>query len=125
MGYRGTACLTMVFSMGCRGISALAPGAPSAPPSSLTLVSAELFLSHHLAPLSQLLLHSNFYLFLNMLTGTLPTLLMGSALARGGTVLELAGTVSFQHRGSFGCLVTEATAISPLLPKPCCINQMQ
>jgi len=37
------ACLSMVFSMACRGISALAPGAPPPPPSSLTLVSAELF----------------------------------------------------------------------------------
>lgn len=34
----------LVFSMGCRGISALVPGA-SLPPSSLTLVSAGLFLS--------------------------------------------------------------------------------
>ena len=51
MGCRGTACLTMVFTTGCRGISALAPGAPPPPPSSLTLVSAELFLSHLLTPL--------------------------------------------------------------------------
>ncbi|KAK4825641.1 hypothetical protein QYF61_001426, partial [Mycteria americana] len=36
MGCRGTACLTMVFTMGCRGISALVPGAPPPPPSSLT-----------------------------------------------------------------------------------------
>ena len=28
MGCRGTACLTMVFTTGCRGISALVPGAP-------------------------------------------------------------------------------------------------
>ena len=53
MGCRGTACLTMVFITGCRGISALVPGAPpSPPPSSLTLVSAELFLSHCLLSLS-------------------------------------------------------------------------
>jgi len=42
---RGTACLTMVFSTGCMGISAPAPGAPPHPPSALTLVSAELILT--------------------------------------------------------------------------------
>ena len=43
-------------------LSAPAPGAPPPPPSSLTLVSAELFLSHILTPLwLQLLLHSNFF----------------------------------------------------------------
>jgi len=46
MDCRGTACLTMVFSMGCRGISAPVPGSPPPPPSSLTLVSAEWFCSH-------------------------------------------------------------------------------
>jgi len=53
MGCRGTACLTMVFIMGCRGkLSAPVPGAPPPPPYSLTLVSAGLFLSHRLTPLS-------------------------------------------------------------------------
>jgi len=42
-------------------ISALVPGAPPPPPASLTLVSVELFLSHSLTPLSQLLLHSRFF----------------------------------------------------------------
>jgi len=45
-----TICLTVVFSTGCRGISAPVPGAPPPPSSSLTLVSAELFLSHILTP---------------------------------------------------------------------------
>jgi len=49
---RGTACLTMVFTMGCRRIYALASGAPPPSLSSLTLVSVELFLSHLLSPLS-------------------------------------------------------------------------
>jgi len=53
MDCRGTTCLTMVFIMGCKGrLSALTSGAPPACPSSLTLVSAELFLLHSLTPLS-------------------------------------------------------------------------
>jgi len=52
MDRHGTACLTMVFIMCCRGTSAPAPGVHPAPPSSLTLVSAELFLlySHSSLP---------------------------------------------------------------------------
>ena len=44
---RGTACFTMAFTTGCRGISAPAPGAPPPPPSALTLVSAEFLTSSH------------------------------------------------------------------------------
>ena len=47
MGCRGTACLTMAFTTGCRGISALVSGAPPPPPSALTLVSAEFLTSSH------------------------------------------------------------------------------
>jgi len=43
MGCRGTECLITVFSVGCRGVSAPATGAPLPCPSSLTLASAELF----------------------------------------------------------------------------------
>lgn len=46
MGCRETACLTVIFYMECREISALLPGAPS----SLTLVSAEVFSSHVITP---------------------------------------------------------------------------
>lgn len=35
MGCRVAICTTIVFTMGCRGISAPGPGAPSPPPSSL------------------------------------------------------------------------------------------
>jgi len=61
------------------------------PPASLTLVSAELFLSHHLTPLSTLL---------------------GLALGSGGSVLEPTGTGVIRHGGSFLQLLTEATPIA-------------
>ena len=45
-GLQGGNCLTVVFITGCRGkLSAPLSGPPSPPPSSLTLVSAESFLS--------------------------------------------------------------------------------
>jgi len=54
-GMQGTACLTMVFITSCKGrVSAPTSRAPPPPPSSLTVVSAELFLSHRLTPLSRL-----------------------------------------------------------------------
>jgi len=87
MGYRGTTCLTMVFSRGCRGISALAPGAPPPSPSLLTLVSAELFLSHILTPLSCCKSPRFFFSLLKyVIPEALPSLLMGSALASGGSI---------------------------------------
>ena len=70
LGCRGTACLTMVFTTGCRGISAPAPGASPPPPSSLTLGSAGLFLSHVLTPLSgcSFCVTATFFPFLNVLS---------------------------------------------------------
>jgi len=66
MDCRGTACLTMGCSMGCRRTSAPVPGAPPPPPSSLTLVSAEL---SHLTPLSYCSCHcAGFFPFLTMLS---------------------------------------------------------
>jgi len=77
MDCRGTACLIMVFIMNCRGkLSTLAPGARPLPPSSLTLVSAELFLSHSLTPLSRTSSLQVFFPYLNML------------YHRGGTVVS-------------------------------------
>jgi len=58
----GTACLTMVFIMSCKGkLSAPVSRAPPPPPSSLTLVSAELFLLHRLTPLYRLPFHCNYF----------------------------------------------------------------
>jgi len=69
MGCRGTVCLTMVLHYEMQGkVATPASRAPPPPPSSLTLVSAELFLSHHLTPLSQLLSIAGFFPFLNMLS---------------------------------------------------------
>jgi len=117
MGCRGTAHLTMVFSIGCRGMSSLAPGALP----SLALVSAELFLSHSLTPLSHCRLF--FLLLLNyVLPEALPPSLMGSALASRGSVLEPAGIASIGHRGSFWQLLTEATPVAPTPQKPCHAN---
>jgi len=44
---------------------------------------------------------------------------MGLALASGGSVMELAGTGSVRHEGRFWQLLTEATPVATLLPKPC------
>lgn len=67
-GSGGTTCLTMVCIMGCRGTFALVPGAPPPSASPVSLVSADLFLSCFLTPLSQMLLCSIFHSFLNKLS---------------------------------------------------------
>lgn len=81
---------TMVFSRGNRGIFAPVPGAPHSPPSSPTLVSARLFLSHILPSLLclQLLSHSNFFPFI--IPEVLPPSWMGPALASSRSLLALA-----------------------------------
>jgi len=113
----GTACLTRVFSMSCRGISALVPGAPPPPPS-LTWVCAELFLSHHLLSLAENAVIEGFFFSLlkYVVTELLPPSLMGSALASSRSIfLELAGTGFIRHGENFWQLLTEATPIVPLL----------
>jgi len=127
MDCRGTTCLTMVFITSCKGrLSAPTFRAPPPPPpSSLTWVSAELFLSHSLTPLSSWLFHYRvFFLpFLNCVTTeVLPPLPIGLALASGRSVLEPASTGFNRHGGSFLQLLTEAAPIVPLLPKPCHAN---
>ena len=69
------------------------------PPSSLTLVSAELFLLHCLTPLSSLMFHHSFFLPLlkSLITEALPLLLTVLALASGGSVLEPSGIGFIRH----------------------------
>lgn len=117
--------------VGCRGISAPTSGAAPLPPSSLTLLSADLFLSYFLTPLSQLLCGVS-YSFLSMLSPSYSQLLMGSALASSELVLEMTGTGSVQHGDNFWCLFTEAIPVTcpatkTLLCKPdtlCLFNSL-
>jgi len=127
MGCRGTACPTMVFIVSCKGkVSAPVSRAPPPPPSSLTLVSAELFLSYRLTPLSRLVYRCSFFPLLKyVIPEALPLSLIGLALASSGSVFELAGAGFIRHEGSFLQLLTEATPIAPLLPKPCHTNPIQ
>jgi len=100
-------------SMGCRGTSALTPETPPPLPSSLTLVSTELFLSHILTPLSGYKCCSAVTfppLRKYVITEALPPPLTGPALASSGSLLEPAGTGSVGHGGNFQQLPTEATA---------------
>jgi len=84
----------------------------SSPPSELALVSAELFLSHILTLVICCSCYcANFAEFFCSLHNyvipeVLPPLLMGSAVASRRSVLELAGTGSVRHRGSFWHLLT-------------------
>jgi len=101
MGCRGTACVTMVFIMICKGkLSAPASQAPHPTLASLTLVSAELFLSHSLTPLSRLSFPCSFFLPLlkYFITEVLPPI--GWALTSGGSILEPAGIGSIRNWGS-------------------------
>lgn len=69
----------------------------------------------------ELLLHSP-PLLKHLIPEKLPPLLMGSALASRGSVLEPGGLGSIRHRRSFSQLVTEATPVALPLPKPCQAN---
>jgi len=100
MGYRGTICITIVFTMGCRGISALAPGAHPPPLSSLTLVSAGLFLAYTHFSLLDAVVQQFLPLLKHVTTEMLPVPLMDSALASCRSFLEPAGTGFVQHSGS-------------------------
>jgi len=96
MGCRGTVCLTMVFVMAA-GESAPVHGGPSPLPSSLTLVYAELFLSHRLTPRS-VAVFAAFFSPSYVIPEVLPPSLMGWALASSGSILEPAGICFVRHR---------------------------
>jgi len=83
----------MVCITGFRGkLPALTPGAPARPASSLTLVSAELLLTHHLTPLSCCRDFPPPHLK-HVVTEVLPPSLMGSALASSESVLESSSKI--------------------------------
>jgi len=87
MGCRGTASLTVVLSRGCRGIPALAPGAPPPLPSQ-TLVSAELFLLR--CPRSSLTLCcAAFFIFLKYPFPEVPSSSSDITLVKYFTVVSL------------------------------------
>ena len=94
----GIVFFTVVFSTGCRRLSALQPGAPLLPPSSPTLVFAGLFLTL-LSPLSSPTLAVVSFLKYAV-TEVPPASLMSLVLAGGGSILEPAGTSSVWHGGS-------------------------
>lgn len=94
-GLQGHSCFTMVCIMGCRRIAALAPGAPRPPPpSALTLVSVEFFLSRILTPLfsgHNYICAITFFLLKYVFTEALPPFQLGPALASSPSVLEPPG----------------------------------
>jgi len=83
--------------------------------------------SHRLTPLSLPCLFTTEVSFLPLLKYVIaevlpPLLLIGLALASGGSILEPAGTGFTIHGGSFLQLLTEDTLIAAPLPKPCHAN---
>jgi len=79
LSFSGTAYLIVVFTTGCRGISAPAPAETPHPPALLTLVSAGLFLSPVLTPLSGCSCTVFFPHLRYAITELLPLSLIGSA----------------------------------------------
>ena len=120
MGCRAKACLTIVCSTGCRGISAPARG--TLPPalfftdfSVCRVVS--LTYSHFSLPAA--VLQDFFPLLYYVIPEALPPSLMGLTLASSGSVLETAGIGSIGHGESFWQLLTKNNPVPTPLPKPC------
>jgi len=87
-------------SQAAREDSAPASRSPPPPPSSLTLVSAGLFLSHSRTPLSRLLPPCSFSpLLKHVITEALPPLLIGLALASQQVCLRSGWCWLYQTRG--------------------------
>lgn len=109
----GTICFTMVFSVGCREISAPELGAFTPLPCSLTLgVCRIVFLTFF--SLSHSCSTAFFLTFPKyVMTEATPTSLMGSALAYSGSVLELLGTC-VKHGSSPSSLLIEVTLLPNL-----------
>lgn len=85
MSCRGTTCFTMVFSKGCRGISASVSGPPHSPPPLLTLVSAELFPSYLSQPSLSQIMRSGFKPFLrHVITEVPPSIVNGLSFGQPG-----------------------------------------
>ena len=118
MGCRGTACLTMVFTTGCRGISLCSGAWSTSSPSFFTdlgVCGVVPLTSSHSA-LSGCNCYSSvtsFPFLKYVIPEALPLLLIGSALGSSRSVLEPAGINFIGHRGSFQQLLTEATPGAP------------
>lgn len=125
VGCRRTNCSTMVLSMRHRGVCCSA-WSTSSSPSPLTLVSAELFLSHFSYSSFLQWLCSVFYLFSNMFSQRCH---QRCCLAQQGPAValfrELAGTSCVWHGGSPWLLLMEAIPAAPPLPKSCHVDPIQ
>lgn len=100
-------CSTMVFPLGCLGISAPLPGAPPPPPSSLALVFASLFLTITFSPF-----HTSCAVFcpsLNMFSRRHHQRSYRAQHWAAESLLEPIGPDSVRHGCSCWTLPTEAT----------------
>jgi len=125
MDCRRTACLTMVFITSQKGTLSAPASQGSPPPSFFTDLGVcrdVPFTLSHFSLFTAISPQVFFHLLKHVMTEVLPPLLIGLALASGGSTLVPAGTGFSRHRGSFWQLLTEATPIAPQLPKPCHAN---